>query len=146
MQREVPSVLWVGLIALGLISIVQFLIGVSQGNVALLIGVALSLIFLFGLYRGHRWAFVLTLVLGTLGVIGTMARSPAAGFFTLVANGFVLVPVILAKDYFWSRQARSRKNPPNYCARCGHSLHGVSTPYCPNCGIEARAADSQRFA
>jgi hypothetical protein len=43
MRRVLPGVLWISLIALGLFSFLQLLIGISQPNVAVLIAVVLNL-------------------------------------------------------------------------------------------------------
>jgi hypothetical protein len=143
MQRAIPGVLWVSLIALGLFSVIQFLIGIAQMNLVILIAVAVNVLLIFGLYHGHRWAFVVTLVFGVLGIVMTLARSPAVGLGVLVGNGFVLVPMVLAKDFFWGPRATAPAPRPNYCGRCGHDLRGVADPYCPNCRKEIRTADSR---
>jgi hypothetical protein len=108
-----------------------------------LIAVVLNLAILWGLYHGHRWAFVVTLVLGLLGVVVTLARNPALGLCVLIGNGLVLVPMLLAKDYFWASPAPPGAAPPNYCYRCGHSLKGVIRTHCPNCGVEIRTVDRE---
>ena len=141
MQRAVPGVLWISLIALGLISVVQFALSIARMNVLMLIAVAFNVLILVGLYRGRRWAFVVTLVLGVLGILVMLARNPAAGLGVLVGNGFVLVPMLLAKDFFWGPRGTARAPRPNYCFRCGHNLEGVVQTRCPNCGVEIRAAD-----
>ena len=138
MQREVPGVLWVGLVFLGLISIVQLVLGILHTHAVLLVGVALNLLLLWGLYHGHRWAFVVTVVLGSLGIVLALARGPIAGLGVLVGNGLVLVPVILARDYFWAPRPPTAAHMPNYCCRCGHKLEGVVQTHCPNCGVEIR--------
>lgn len=141
MQREIPGVLWIGLIVLGLITVIQFLMAIVHVNLVLLVGVAISVLLLVGLYRGQRWAFVVTLVLGVLGIVVALARNPGVGLFVLVGNGFVLVPVYLAKDYFWGPRLAAQGGGANYCHRCGHDLRGAVQPSCPNCGAEIRTTD-----
>ena len=142
MRRELPRVLWVSLIALGLFSLLQLLIGIMQPNAAMLISVVLNLAILWGLYRGHRWAFVVTLVLGLLGIVVTLARNPVLGLGVLIGNGLVLVPMLLAKHYFWGSPVPLGAPSPNYCHRCGHSLQGVAQAHCPNCAAEIRRQDA----
>ena len=138
-RREIPGALWFGLVALALIVVVQFLLGMGQGNVPLLIGAACSLVLLFGLYHGYRWAFVMTLLLGMLGILTTLVRNPLIGLGTIVINGFVLVPIWLAKDYFWAPRWAARDGRPKFCGRCGQDLAGIGGRFCPNCGNEVAA-------
>jgi len=140
MRRVIPSVLWVSLIALGLFSFLQLLIGIIQPNVAMLISVVLNLVILWGLYHGHRWAFVVALVLGLLGIVVMLARNPALGLGALIGNGLVLVPMLLAKDYFWGAHRATGRFAP-YCHHCGCSLADVVGVSCPRCGVEIRRAD-----
>ena len=55
--------------------------------------------------------------------------------------GSVLVPMLLAKDFFWGPRAAARAPRPNYCFRCGRNLEGVVQTRCPDCGVEIRGAD-----
>jgi len=103
--EERPAILWVGLCVLGLIVIIQILSGLVNGNVSLLVSAAMSAILWFGLYLGHRWAFVLTIVFVLLGVVVAFMRDPNLGMLTLVFDGFVLVPVLMSRAYFWGRAA-----------------------------------------
>ena len=141
MRRAIPGVLWVSLIALGLFSVIQLLLGVVRLNVVMLIAVAFNVLILVGLYRGHRWAFVVTLVLGLLGIVVTLARNPAVGLGVVICNGFVLVPMLLAKDYFWGAGRATGRLGPNYCHHCGRTLRDVVEAHCPSCGAEIRRAD-----
>ncbi len=146
MQRAVPGVLWISLIVLGLISVVQFALAIARMNVALLIAVAFNVLILVGLYRGRRWAFVVTLVLGALGILVVLGRNPAAALGVLIGNGFVLVPMMLAKDYFWEAHRPSSVSAANYCYRCGRSLMDAVQTHCPGCGAEIRGADRGEMA
>ena len=133
MNREIPAVLWIALITLGLFTVIQLLIGISCGHLGLLISVAVNLLVLYGLYHGHRWAFVVTLLFGILAFLVSVARNPVVGIFTLVLNGLVLVPMILAKGYFWL-DTQPRRSVINFCGRCGHDLRNVDSQHCPYCG------------
>jgi len=79
-------------------------------------------------------------VLGLLGIVVTLARNPALGLGALIGDGLVLLPMLLARDYFWPSSAPSSASQPNYCYRCGHSLQGVTQTHCPNCAAEIRTA------
>jgi len=106
-----------------------------------LIAVAINVLMLIGLYHGYRWAFVVTLVFAVLGVLVTLARSPVLGLGTLVLNGLVVVPMLLARDYFWGPRLAADDEGSRYCHRCGHDLTGVVEPLCPNCSAEIRTPD-----
>jgi hypothetical protein len=110
-----------------------------------LIAVAFNVLILVGLYHGHRWAFVVTLVLGLLGIVVTLARSPVLGLGVLIGNGLVLVPMLLAKDYFWGAHRATGRFAP-YCHHCGRSLTDVVEACCPRCGVEIRRADRGEIA
>jgi hypothetical protein len=138
-QRVIPGVLWISLSALGLFSGLQFVIGLAQMNVGLLIMVVVNVLLLVGLYHGRRRAFVATLVLGLLVIVVMLARSPGVGLGVLVGNGLVLVPLVLAREYFWPTAAAVSTNRANYCHRCGQDLQDVAQPRCPTCGARVRA-------
>jgi rubrerythrin len=53
----------------------------------------------------------------------------------------VLVPMILAKDYFWGARMPAPARALHYCGRCGQSLEGVLDTHCPNCGDAIRRAN-----
>jgi hypothetical protein len=141
MQRAIPGVLWISLTALGLFSAIQFVIGLARLNIVILISVAFNVAILVGLYRGRRWAFVVALAFGVLGTLVALARNPGFGLGALIGNGLVLVPMLLAKDYFWETPEPVAASRANYCYRCGHDVREVAQPRCPNCGSEIRTAD-----
>jgi hypothetical protein len=105
MRKPVPGALWVALIALGLISLVQLLIGMGQGKPTLLITVALNAAIWLGLYAGHRWAYVALIVVSGLSVIVIAARNPAQALGVLIVDAVVVIPVIMATSYFWNRES-----------------------------------------
>jgi hypothetical protein len=140
MRREIPGVLWVGMSVLGLVSVIQLVVGIAQGSVGLLVSVAVNVVLLFGIYHGRRWAFVILLTLSVLGILVGLVRNPALGIGVLVLNGFVIVPVLLAKDYFWGPRLVYSGRLPNFCGRCGQDLARVTGRFCPNCGNEVAVA------
>lgn len=134
MRGARPPVLDVALVALGLISAVQLVVGVA-GRPALLLGVALNLVLLLGLRAGHRWAYVLTL----LFAFGSPVLLASAGaireaLVVLLVNCLVAIPVIRATPWFWPPDARSPRANPLYCPQCGLRLPGLAEPRCPQCG------------
>lgn len=111
MQRRCPLVLYVGLISLGLISVMQLGVGLSRGRPIILLAVALNIVLMVGLYAGQRWAFVLTILFSVGGVlaIGAKHRNQLAG--VLLGNGFVVVPVLLSSRYFWDEPYQPEMPP-----------------------------------
>jgi len=98
-----PRILWVALLGLVAICFLQFLIALSSRRADLLFGIFCSLVLCVGLFYGHRWAFVLTLLFGVgtpIVCAFTQGLGPALGL--AVINAVVYVPVLLARDYFWA--------------------------------------------
>jgi hypothetical protein len=133
MNRQVPAPLWITLIALAAISVAQLGAGLARGNVAVLVGVVLNVIFAVGLYRGARWAFVLILVLGIGGSLVMLVRSPAYGLVVTGLNAIVLVPVWLSREYFFGPASRIPPGEVRYCPQCGRPTTAPPTPNCPVC-------------
>jgi hypothetical protein len=105
-RENIPPVLWIGLISLALMVIGKVLFAFSLGP-RLLLDAVLSGALLVGLYLGHRWAYVLTIVFTALGTIVTLTKGVEHGLAVLLGDCLVLVPVILSTDYFFPRRARS---------------------------------------
>jgi hypothetical protein len=59
-----------------------------------------------GLYRGAGWAFVATLLVGIAGALVTLVKDPTVGLIVTVLNAIVLVPIVLARDYFFGSEDR----------------------------------------
>src|SRR5512146_3121207 len=129
MRQKPPPALWVTFVLLGIVSLIQFGIGLA-GKPVILIAVALNLITLVGLYAGHRWAFVASIAFAALGAVVSLARNPATGIGVLIMNGIMIAPVILSKHYFWQTPAMP---DPMRCPVCGYSLLGLTEPRCPEC-------------
>jgi hypothetical protein len=135
MSRQIPGILWVGLITLAVITVIQLFIAIAGPQPALLIGLVLQVATLYGLYAGHRWAYVVVLVCAVLGVLVMSMKSAQAGVAVLVINGIVVVPVLLSTEYYFGRR-RADAYEPRFCPTCGHSLLGLAEPRCPECGRE----------
>jgi uncharacterized membrane protein len=103
-RRELPSLLWVALISLGVMVVLKIAFAVVASPL-LLIDAALSAGLLVGIYLGHRWAYVLTIVFCILGTALGFSAGPVQGLLTLVLDCLVLVPVLLCTRYFFQRSA-----------------------------------------
>ncbi len=105
-RENIPPVLWIGLVSLTLMVVGKVLFAFSLGP-GLLLDAVLSAALLVGLYLGHKWAYVLTIVLAALGTIVTLTKGVEHGLAVLLGDCLVLVPVILSVDYFFPKRARS---------------------------------------
>ena len=103
MRRRRPAVLWVALVALGLISLGQIGAGFQRAPAIFLVSAVLNVALLIGLYLGHRWAYVLTLLFCVAGAVSGFVTKPSSGLLILAINGLlVAMPVILSSAYFCS--------------------------------------------
>ncbi|HVP11617.1 MAG TPA: hypothetical protein VMV94_10565 [Phycisphaerae bacterium] len=136
MNRRIPPVLWVALVALGVYSLVQLGIGVARGSLPIVLAVAVNIILGVGLYRGARWAFALILVFGIAGVVATFVKTPGAGLGVAVVNAIVLVPVVVARAHFFGPGATGPVGGMRYCPQCGRPMTAPPTVNCPTCNGE----------
>lgn len=67
LSRTFPRVLWVAIGFLALGSVIHSCVFTGRGQPQKLIGPAISLALLIGLYLGHRWAYLLAIV-GCVGM------------------------------------------------------------------------------
>ena len=134
MKRNPPGVLWIGLVALALISLIQAAFAIERNSVPLLVGVLLNLVLLGGLFTGQKWAYVLTLLFcGGAFVVPLAQGALTVAMGTLAGNALVFGPMLLATPYFWG-PPKSGLPDPLRCPNCGYSLLGLTEPRCPECG------------
>jgi hypothetical protein len=86
---------------MGAISLWMVVLGLQHDAPQLLASAALNVVLMWGLTRGYRWAFILVLVFGLIGIGVAMDRSPTAGVWVAVGNGIVLLPMILSTRFFF---------------------------------------------
>jgi hypothetical protein len=101
MERKIPSALWISIAALGAMTLIQLIIGVQRGSNALLVTVILNVVVLAGLLLGHKWAYVVVLVLGVGGPIALLSRDARYAMTILLVDGLVTVPMILSTRFFF---------------------------------------------
>jgi hypothetical protein len=99
---SIPPVLWVALVSLALMVFGKVLFAFMVGP-AILIDAALSGVLLVGLYLGHKWAYVLTIVFVALGTISGLSRSVTNGFIILALDCLVLVPMLVCTEYYFPK-------------------------------------------
>jgi hypothetical protein len=102
----VPTKLWVSIIGLGGIAFLD-LIRTMVATPLYLLSVALHLALLLGLYKGHRWAFIVTCLLGLVNLVGTLAMITSRHGGMMIFNGLVffgviVVPLLYSINFFWN--------------------------------------------
>ena len=108
MERQIPGPLWIALISLFVMVVLKVLFVFKVGPV-ILIDAALSGALLVGLYLGHKWAYVLTIVFVALGTVFGLSKSVAQGLTILALDCLVLVPVLMCTEYFFPKMKEINK-------------------------------------
>ena len=114
-QRNIPGVLWIGIVALGVVTLLTLISGVSRGSAAACVAAGFNSLILVGLLLGYRWAYILLMVFSIAGVAVALSRSGGQGLAVLLGNCIVVVPVLLSTHYFSgpSPQEISPQHSPN---------------------------------
>ncbi len=103
MERQIPSTLWIGVAALGAMTLIQLQVGVQKGSDTLLIAAILDAVLLAGLLLGRKWAYLVVLATAIPGSIVMFGRNPGQAVVNLLLNSLVVVPVILSTRFFFPR-------------------------------------------
>jgi hypothetical protein len=101
-EKEIPGPLWIALISLSVMVVMKVLFVFKVGP-AILVDAALSGALLVGLYLGHKWAYVLTIVFVTIGTVSGLSKGIGNGLTILLLDCLVLVPVLMCKEYFFPK-------------------------------------------
>lgn len=98
----VPVRLAIGV--LGVILIIQIIVGLASRETALLVSVLISALLMAGLALRHRWAYIATMVFCVLGVLALAAQGKVpAALGALVVNSCVAVPLALGTRWYFRR-------------------------------------------
>jgi hypothetical protein len=76
MKRGIPSVLWVGIAVLGVMTLITLLVGVQTGSDVLLAATIPDTALLAGLMLGHKWAYVGLLLFAIGTPLAVLGRNP----------------------------------------------------------------------
>jgi hypothetical protein len=102
-QKQMPKLLWISIISLGIMMLANLAAGFSQGTyIAIPVGVVDGLL-IWGIIKGFRWAFWTTTVLvfgGMLYVIMFFGRTQTI-IISAVFDFFLFVPVFIHRKYFF---------------------------------------------
>ena len=90
-RKQIPGVLWIGLVSLGIMVLLKLVAVVSVGP-RILIDAGLSA--------------ALLVVLVVLGTVFALSKGAAYGLLVLILDCLVLVPVVLSTDYFFFKKDR----------------------------------------
>jgi len=101
-KRNIPPVLWIALASLG-VMIVAKIVLVGKVGPIILVDAALSAALLAGLYLGHKWAYILTMVFVVIGAVLAFLLGVQHGITILVLDCLVLVPVLICTSYFFPK-------------------------------------------
>jgi len=134
MQRHVPVGVIVSVVALGIISVVQFAFALSRGNLLLIASIGLNIVLMVGLYRGYRWAYIFAIGFSICDVLNAAMTKPGAAIGVLFIDAIVVVPMLLSTQYFFGPARRPDGAEPLRCPKCGYILLGLTVPRCPECG------------
>ena len=102
MRKRIPGLLWVAIVALWLMIFGKACL--IPKKPLILVDVALSAVLLFGIIRGRKWAYVLTILFSLFGTFVAFAKSGRAGIQVFLLNCLVLAPVLLCTRHFFATQ------------------------------------------
>jgi hypothetical protein len=100
--KEIPGPLWIALISLSVMVVLKVLFVFKVGPL-ILIDAALSGALLVGLYLGHKWAYVLTIVFVAVGTVSGFSKGVANGLIILTLDCLVLVPMLMCTEFFFPK-------------------------------------------
>ncbi len=101
MQKQMPKLLWISIISLGIMMLSNLAGGFVQMNhIAIVVGIIDGLL-IWGVIKGSRWAFwtATVLVFGGLFYI-ILVGSSGSIIASVVLDSFLFVPVFIYRKYF----------------------------------------------
>jgi hypothetical protein len=101
MQKTIPGPMWIAILSLGIIIAIQLLIAVFTLNFKLLMGLCISGALLYGLFRGHKWAYVLTMVSVLFGTMSSLRHGVSTAMGVFLLDCLVLIPTLVCTKWFF---------------------------------------------
>ena len=101
MQEQLPKLLWISIVSLGIMMLSNLAGGFVQVNyLAIVVGIIDGLL-IWGVIKGFRWAFWTTtvLVFGGLFYI-ILVGSVRSIIASAVLDSFLFVPIFICRKYF----------------------------------------------
>ena len=102
MNRSIPGPLWIAIVSTGVMIFGKCLAAFSVGPLVL-VDAALTAILLYGIIRGYKWAYVLTILSIMFGIAMGFTKSVQDGLAVLACDSLVLIPVLFYTDYFFPK-------------------------------------------
>ena len=101
MQEQMPKLLWISIISLGIMMLSNLAGGFVQVNyLAIVVGIIDGLL-IWGIIKGFRWAFWTATVLVFGGLFYIMLVGSARSIIgSAVLDSFLFVPVFICRKYF----------------------------------------------
>ncbi|MBA4148134.1 MAG: hypothetical protein H0X66_08455 [Verrucomicrobia bacterium] len=101
-----PLEVWIALGALTFITLLQIIAAVSRNSGGLFVGALCNMALIVGLYRGHKWAYVVLIVFSIGGAVVAFGNSVQKGLVVLLLNAVVLVPILMSTRFFFPREQK----------------------------------------
>jgi len=107
-RRQIPGVLWIALVGMGLVCCITAVLAV-RGEGRWLAATAGNVLCLFGLSRGHRWAYVATVFFCSANSLYAYDKGADRLVQVVLLDGVVLGPVLLCTTYYFPNARHRRR-------------------------------------
>ncbi len=105
MQEQMPKLLWISIISLGIMMLSNLAGGFVQANYLFVVVGIIDGLLIWGIIKGFRWAFWTATVLVFGGLIYIMFVGSAGSIVaSMVLDSFLFVPVLICRKYFWKME------------------------------------------
>ena len=101
-NRKIPNLLWIALVSLAFMVFIKIAYASKTGPL-ILIDAVISAILLVGIYLGHKWAYIATIIFVLLGTLSGFAKNPMYSLQIFCIDSLVLVPVLFCTNYFFPK-------------------------------------------
>lgn len=103
-ERYMPKLLWISIAALGIMMLLNVTGGVVQMKPVIIAVGLIDGLLIWGIVKGFRWAFWITVVLVFGGLCYIMfTGSTGAIVASAILDSFLFVPVLICRKHFFNR-------------------------------------------
>ena len=107
-KRNIPNLLWIALVSLALMILLKIAY-ISKTGPLMLLDAALSAVLLVGIYLGHKWAYIATILFVLIGTLAGFAKNPIYGLQIFCIDSLVFIPVLFCTNYFFPKVSKNLK-------------------------------------
>ena len=107
-KRNIPNLLWIALVSLALMILLKIAY-ISKTGPLMLLDAALSAVLLVGIYLGHKWAYIATILFVLIGTLAGFAKNPTYGLQIFCIDSLVFIPVLFCTNYFFPKVSKNLK-------------------------------------